>query len=458
MLIFENPMRRIVDFLRSSDLPYLSRSAFRQERAYYLIWALVLGSIEGNLAGIVVSKTFTASKLLTIIVCALPVVMMTLNLFWGIIVRGRDRKRLLILLTLGTAICVCSIGLNPSAWRPWSGWLFALQIALTHFFVSGVVTVRASIWRLNYPDHFRGKIIGRLQNIHFLFVPSSAALITLMFNLHPEYYRWVYPAAALIGLLSLWPLARFRVRRQKVEAACGSARSGDGGGGAPSRRSGFWAGVKEAGAILREDRTYRRYMIAQFLLGSANFYTDPVLLTVVTTRMKLDYVSAGLIMIVIPGMLAWFAIPYWADHFDKFGVLRFRVSNAYMWLASYVGVLGAMVLYEFQPGRLWPAVSILVIARALMGLAHGGGIIAWNLGHMQFARPNQVDLYMSIHVGLTGLRALTMPYLNLIANALMGAWSFGVAIAICGASLRLFRRLEREDAAVFSDQPRRSSE
>lgn len=438
-------MYRVVDFLRSKDLPFVARLAFRRERAYYLLWAILLGTVEGNLAGIVVTKTFKASELLTIIVCALPTVMMTLNLFWGIIIRGRDRKRLLHLITLAAVILVSSIGFNSTAWQPWNGWLFALQIALTHFFVSGVVTLRASMWKANYPVHCRGKIIGRLQNIHFLFVPSSSALAAYLFNLNPEYYAWLYPASAIIGLLALLPLRRFRVRRDGSPAEQYRTPATPTTPATPSRRSSLWSGLREATAILRDDRNFRRFMIAQFALGSANFYTDPVLLTVVTGRMGFDYLATSLIMTFIPSIMAWFAIPYWSRYFDRVGVLRFRVTNSIFWFSSFVGVTLALIVFQIRPQTLWPPVLILLAARVCMGIGNGGGIIAWSLGHMHFAPKNQVDLYMSIHVGLTGLRALTMPGLSLLLNTLIGNYSFLAAIGLSGFAMFVFRALAAED-------------
>jgi hypothetical protein len=96
---------------------------------------------------------------------------------------------------------------------------------------------------------------------------------------------------------------------------------------------------------------------------------------------------------------------------------------------------------------LWLAIPILGLARVLKGIGHGGGIIAWSIGHLHFARRNQVDLYMSIHVALTGIRALSMPFLGLLANHLLGNGSFVIAVGIAAVALLLFRRLAHEAPA-----------
>jgi hypothetical protein len=437
-------MRRILDFLRSDDLPRMVRPNFVRELSYFTLWMLVVGAIEGNIAAIIVNKTFGASPRLTTIVWQAPIFMMALNVFWGIVIRGRRRLPLLVLLTACAVLLIGSIAFVSPNWRPWGGWVFALQIGLAHLFVTGLVTLQASIWEVNYPGSHRGRIIGRLQTVRFLFVPLSSAVIAALFDWSPDYYRYVYPAAALVGLAALLPLRRFRVRGERRRQRSPRARFARAGGAASGGSPALWAGLKEAGTILRDDATFRRYMLAQFTLGSANFFTDPVLVTVLTGQLLLGYLSSNLIMQVIPGAVVWLCIRYWAGYFDRVGVLRFRVTNCLVWMGAYACVTASMLIIG-TGGRalLWLAIPILVAGRVLKGNAHGAGTIAWSLGHLHFARPRQVDLYMSIHVALTGLRALIMPHLGLLANDLFGNRSFAIAIAMSALAFLLYRRLVR---------------
>jgi hypothetical protein len=411
------------------------------------LWALVLGAIEGNLAGIVVTKTFDASDRLTTVVWQAPIFMMSLNVFWGVIIRGRRRLQMLCLVTGCAALLIFSIAFASPQWKPWGGWIFAAQIGLTHLFVTGLVTLRSSMWQVNYPDSFRGRVIGRLQTIRFLFVPLSGAVIAAQFDLDPDHYRVVYPAVALLGLLSLVPLRRFRIRRERREIREYRAHLARSNREAGTNSLGLWTGLKEAAGILRHHHAFRRYMAAQFTLGAANFFTDPVLLAVITGTLAFDYFSSNLIMAVIPGVCSWIAIRFWAPYFDRVGVLRYRITNCTVWVGAYACVAVAMLIMGPTGGALlWVAIPILIVGRVLKGVAHGGGIIAWSIGHLYFARQHQVDLYMSIHVALTGLRALIMPHLGLAANHWLGNGSFAIAVAIAIAALLLFRRLARDDA------------
>jgi len=440
-------MRRVLDFLRTDDLPLRARPSYRIELRHFLFWGVVVGAVEGNLAGIVASKTFGASRLLTSIVWATPIVVNILNLFWGLVIRGHRRVPVFITLAACALGSLASVSLTSTEWR-WGGWCFAAQLGLTHIFFSGLLTLRSSIWRANYPRTHRARITGRLQTLRLVVVLCAGAVISSLFDRSPAYYRYVYPLVVLIGLLSLIPLFRLRIQGEPRELRAYRARrqkladSGARGGGR------IMDGLRETLAILKRDVAFRRYMLGQFFLGAANFFTEPVLLTVLVTQIGLGYFASSVVMVQIPMILMLVTIRYWARYFDRVGVVRFRVLNSSLWLAAYACVAAAMWMIGVG-GRPWlfAAISILVVSRVINGVCRGGGQIAWNIGHLHFARDHQVELYMGIHVALTGMRGLLMPILGGLANEYLGNISFAIAIPLSGIAVWAFKRvaaLERD--------------
>ena len=49
----------------------------------------------------------------------------------------------------------------------------------------------------------------------------------------------------------------------------------------------------------------------------------------------------------------------------------------------------------------------------IVGVVNGGGSLAWQLGHNDFAPKDQLTAYMGIHVTLTGLRGAFAPFLGM---------------------------------------------
>jgi hypothetical protein len=142
--------------------------------------------------------------------------------------------------------------------------------------------------------------------------------------------------------------------------------------------------------------------------------------------------------------------------FDGAGVVRFRVLNAIIWtLAGAFGGLGALVIAVTDVGDSLPmfvlAVSFIGISRVFEGLGKGGGAIAWNLGHLHFAAPAKAEIYMGIHVFLTGLRGIVAPFLGTLLYMTIGPGAFAVAVSSSLIGVMMFVSLARREARLAAD-------
>jgi len=82
-------------------------------------------------------------------------------------------------------------------------------------------------------------------------------------------------------------------------------------------------------------------------------------------------------------------------------------------------------------GSLW----LFLLPRLLQGISRGGGVLAWQLGHHDFADRRMVALYMGIHVTLTGVRGAIGAYLAVLM--LDGVHLEGLHITGMGSSIFL---------------------
>ena len=90
-------------------------------------------------------------------------------------------------------------------------------------------------------------------------------------------------------------------------------------------------------------------------------------------------------------------IPLWGNYLDRVHIVEFRSRHSWWFATSQLALwYGALT-----GSLLWVGVS-----RVVLGLARGGGMIAWQLGHNDFADQERVGVYMGIHVTLTGLRGV----------------------------------------------------
>ena len=81
--------------------------------------------------------------------------------------------------------------------------------------------------------------------------------------------------------------------------------------------------------------------------------------------------------------------------------------------------------------------TLLWLGAIVKGVAYGGGVLGWNLGHHDFAPAQRASQYMGVHMMLTGIRGLLAPVIGVslyeILEALdagSGAWTLALCLAL----------------------------
>lgn len=448
-----------MDLFRIRSLPFLTRRNYYYEFKQLLFWSMLAGLVEGQFASVVVAKTFDASETLIAIATATPVGALISSLIWGMLCMGRPKLRLTVLFGAGTVLMVAPLALIPisNAGAVW----FVCQMAGAQVLLAGVVTVRSAIWRLNYPRRVRGRITARLQGIRFVVSVLTVLAAASVCDQHPSAFRIVFPVAAAIGLFSLWHLKDLRIRGERRELRNNGPRSTEVFDRAPLvepfRIAALLSPSQVFGqmfTVLRRDKRFRRYCVAQLIMGLANLMTIAIVVAVVTRDLPLgpaaDFWISTILIVALPRLAMLGSLRRWGQLFDRVGVVRFRVVNLCCWIASLACGLAATVLTISMAGddMLVQVVGLFALRGLLNGLGQGGGAVAWHLGHLHFAPPKDAEVYMGIHVSLTGLRGLIAPLLGMWLWGRVGWLVWMMAIAMMLVSLWMFASMAREEARV----------
>ena len=432
-----------LDLFRTQSVPHMARRNYLIEVRHLLLWGVFAGMFEGSVSSIVVAKTFNAGPWLITIVMATPMFSNLMGLVWGSVATSRRKLPLFMTLAASATVMIGSVAFAPL--NEYGGYIFAGQILLARVMLSGCMTVRSGLWKHNYPTRLRGRIAARLQFVRFSLAIATVTFASMMFDVNPRIYVYAYPLAALIGGVAVFLLRGIHVRGEKMELA-NLARNLEQSG--PSPGQGFFGPVRAAIDVLRNDRDYRQYMLAMTLLGFANIMIMPIMTIIVTKQLMLSYYHSCNLLEVIPRLLMMVSIMPWAGLFDRVGVVRFRIVNACAWTgASLFGGLAAAVIYYADIIQSLPAfvfaVCLVAISRLCEGLGKGGGAIAWNIGHLHFARSADAEIYMGTHVFLTGLRGLIAPFFGTLLYMHYGPLSFVVATSLALAGVFTFASLAK---------------
>ena len=123
----------------------------------------------------------------------------------------------------------------------------------------------------------------------------------------------------------------------------------------------------------------------------------------------------------VPIFMMPLAIPLWSQLLNKMHVIRFRAVHSWVFVLSNA-MLAAAVL-SGSMGLLW-------ISAIVRGTGFAGGVLAWNLGHHDFAPVENSGAYMGTHVTLTGIRGLAAPMVGVFGWHLVGGWVFLAPIVL----------------------------
>lgn len=404
------------------QLPPPIERSFRAEKAAEIALPAALVLLEGGVVGVIAAKIYQVSPFVLALVSAAPMFANLSSFFWSRLAAGRSKVATANTLQALIIGCVIAVALVPSG-NLGAAVLVSSMIA-SRILLAGVVTVRSVIWSLNYARHQRARATSQLQMINAVMTVAISSAIGPLLDAFPESLGWIYWSGALIGGLGLLLFAQVRVvgeTRQRVRERLERRN--------PTAALGFLQ-------ILREDRLFRWYQLNMFGAGFSNMLIEAPLIFVVTRQMEASYTLSIMVIMVIPFAISLISMPIWAAYLDRVHVAQFRSRQSVLWiLAQMLTMIGAML----------ESVTWLVIARTIMGVARGGGILAWQLGHNDFARTDQLGAYMGLHVTLTGLRGAIAPFLGILLYAgwtsggwINGAWDgigywvFGAAAAISG--------------------------
>ncbi len=404
-----------------SAMPWLARANYARElrSAFFLPWAIA--ATEGSVIGFIVRKLFDGvvnEQHLNYAVGALiaaPALANITSFLWAMLANGKRKIPFITALQLGVLIAVAMMAIAP---RTPTGLLLLVAAAyLARILLAGIVTVRSTVWGVNYPTD-RARLTGKVQAISVTTSSLIAIGLGLAMQVSENSYRFLLPLGGIVALIGVGSYARIRVRGERS-----IIRSEQ-----HSQRKGQRSTITRMIRVLIDDRDYRNYQICQLLIGFGNMMSWAPFVIIAKEQFGLDYLPGLILTQVIPLIMMPFFIPLWANLLDRIHIVRFRAIHSWVFIVSFT-----LALIASQADIL----ALMFAAQVLRGIAFGGGALAWNLGHLHYVRADRSSEYMAVHVTLTGLRGLTAPFAGVAIYTFFnnqspgeGSWVFAVGLAL----------------------------
>jgi len=391
-----------------------SLEAYRRERTWTLTANTAYAVTAGGFVAVVADKVWAVHPAVLAAITAAPMFSNLSGVLWTRLAHGRRKVPYLAVMTAASLVVTASIAFAPPG--PVGAAMLVLGMMFANLMLSGIIAIRSTVWSLNYGRAVRGRVTGRFNLMTTAVITLVSLIGSLLMDRDPDSFRAIYLATAVLGLAGVASIARVPVLGEAGHLALerDEHEGSEGDGAHSSMRS-----------LLREDPDYARYLGWQFVLGISNMMIEAPLVYLVSNQLQASYVVSIGLVTVVPMALATVTLPVWAHYLDRVHIVEFRTRQAALWVLSHAATwLGA-----------WSgSLELVALGRFVLGLARGGGSLAWNLGHNDFASQRNLAAYMGLHVTLTGLRGLFAPFLGIL---LFVGWSER-ALPWIGATLPAF--------------------
>lgn len=434
----------------------MSRGNYRRELTSAVFLPFVLVFFEGSVLGVLVRIGFADSvdhALLNYVsgfISIIPAVANLSSFIWVRLSHGRHKVRAITRLLSVMLVSVLMLAFLP---RNEIGLLLTAVCALVaRLCWAGFITLRSTIWRQNYPTGARAQITGRFSQVTPLLIAVLSLVLGAAMSMGTAVEHWLdvwtlalggvrgsaggvdlshtvfriaVPIGCVMGFVGLMIWRRVRVREHRRLLRMESDSEG---AETPSLNPVQLLGV------LRQDREYAKFMGCQFLLGIGNITSFGLLPILLSEVFHATYFQGLLVSSVLSFGLMPLAVPLWARFLDRTHIVQYRSVHSWVFVAALCMLVLACFTERYE---------LLVCYAVLKAVAVGGGMIAWTLGHLDFAPAHRSSVYMGVHVTLTGVRgvlawALGVTVYELLESVQVGAGKWAVVGATCIAAMGAF--------------------
>jgi len=379
----------------------------------------MMGAIEGGVVGVLTKRLFEGvvdASILDWAVATLAAAQGFANIssfFWAAVSHGKHKVKFVTALKVMCVLLVGLVTIIPTT--PFGLGMLLCCVVGTRVCYTGVVTLRTTIWQANYPRENRANVAGEIATIQSLVLASVAFGVGQAMDQNEAAFRWIYPIAASFGIIGAAIYSKVRVKGHKQLLH-------------EEKQSPELVSIKpwKTFHLLFEDVQFAKYMSCQFILGVGNLMLTAPLVIVLNDDFALDYLGEILIVTIIPILMIPISTPLWAKLLNRVHILTFRAFHSWFFVASSLC---------FAVGILMRDMTLMWTGASIRGLGFGGGVLAWNLGHQDYAPVEQSGQYMGLHVTLTGIRGLFAPALGvfLYTSLLASGYPAGTIVFVTGA-------------------------
>lgn len=419
----------------------LFRDISKLERRTFLLH-FIYSLIEGIISGILVLNEFVFLKSLGgtpyqvgVLFQFSMVVLITAIFINEVLHRISKKKRLLRHIAIITRLPLLLLLFFPHHIGDMGGdtiyhYLFLL-IFFIYYLASPVIFPSINfLLKQNYSTSNFGRLYSYATSAKKITTLSATFIFGVLLDKDPYAFTYVYPIVAILGITSIYMLTLIRFN-QEDDLSINSLK--------PRIFSGA---LQRVAGIFKTNKPYLHYQIGFMLYGLAFMGTNSVITIFYDRAVGLNYSSVAFYKNFY-NLIAIFLLPVFGKMLAdtdprKFAVLTYGSLAMYLisfpltlLFPAYVEIFGLQIYYLLLAGVLFNSIFISTMA------------ISWSIGSAYFCKKHEAGDYQSIHLSLTGMRALFMPLAGILIYETAGfsfTFILGATFLLLGIILMLWSR------------------
>ena len=261
-----------------------------------------------------------------------------------------------------------------------------------------------SIYQLNISPKNRGLIFGYVSSLITLVAIFFSYAAGKILDINENWFRYIFLAVGILGCLSSFLMALIKINKESFKEKAFL-----------TLKQVFIKPVLRTAEVLKNNKDFAIFQRNFFLYGIAFMMLLPAIPKYLVEYLQMDYSHTFLAKGIIAQIGILFLAPLAGKVHDR--------KNPAFFTTIVFGLLSlyplTLLISSFMLGTSY-VYYVVYFAFFIFSVGLSGMIIAWNISSIFFAGKEDVSMYQSVHVTLTGVRGIFAPFLGLLIMKTLG--------------------------------------
>ncbi len=435
--IFAAQFLKITRFLKILKLEICceEQRTFRLHLAYSLIEGFILGILALN-EFVFIKSLLGTNYQLSVLFQFSMLVFLLLVFVNAFLKRIKNRRSFLRKVGIFTRLPLMFLVFFPRSPEVYEGssiyHLIFLAIFLVYYLAALVINPSINLLlKTNYTHNNFGKLYSYAQSANKIVLLVVTFLYGILLDYDNYAFTYIFPIASVLGITSIYLLSKIDYKPpEEIEIKKSIFES-------------VVQSIKNMNRILRNNKPYLHFEIGFMFYGFAFMTTYSVVTIFFYEELKLNYSSVAFYKNSY-NILAIILLPVFGKILGKLDPRKFAMIT----YASLAVHLFFLLITEYIPVHVnFFGIKLyytLIVYIVFHGFFAATMVLLWNIGSAYFGKDSEADIYQSIHLFLTGVRAIFAPLLGIFIYEWFGftlTFSLAIFSLICGIVLMQWSRI-----------------